>query len=90
MELNRKWRVLFGIFFIGSLLVTCKSKQPIPNGTSEENGQLTEAISMGDNLNGYTEKIPLTEITFDMVGIPSGSFMMGSPDTEPNRNPDEG
>ncbi len=90
MELNRKWRALLGIFLIGNLSLTCKSKQSIPDGTSKENSQPTEAISTGDTFNGYTEKIPLTEIAFDMVEIPSGAFMMGSPDTEPNRNPDEG
>jgi len=38
----------------------------------------------------YTESIPDTKITFDMVPIPGGSFTMGSPDSEANRQPDEG
>src|SRR6476661_1331370 len=38
----------------------------------------------------YTEKVPGTALTFDMVPIPAGTFLMGSPPTEANRNPDEG
>src|SRR6478672_7359853 len=38
----------------------------------------------------YTEKVPGTDASFDMVPIPAGTFMMGSPPTEANRNPDEG
>ncbi|MHB8523218.1 MAG: SUMF1/EgtB/PvdO family nonheme iron enzyme [Limisphaerales bacterium] len=38
----------------------------------------------------YAEKIPGTELVFDLVPIPSGEFAMGSPDNEPGRNADEG
>ena len=38
----------------------------------------------------YTEKIPDSEAKFDMVPIPGGTFLMGSPDTEPGRGKDEG
>ncbi|SHI94810.1 Formylglycine-generating enzyme, required for sulfatase activity, contains SUMF1/FGE domain [Arenibacter nanhaiticus] len=38
----------------------------------------------------FTENIPATDISFDMVLIPEGSFMMGSPASEPNRKADEG
>ena len=38
----------------------------------------------------YTETIPGTKVTFEMVPIPGGSFVMGSPDSEPSRKPDEG
>jgi formylglycine-generating enzyme required for sulfatase activity len=38
----------------------------------------------------YTESIPDTKFTFDMVPIPEGSFTMGSPDSEPGRQADEG
>ncbi len=38
----------------------------------------------------YTGTIPGTTVTFDMMPIPSGEFLMGSPDSESNRKPDEG
>ncbi|WP_417379032.1 formylglycine-generating enzyme family protein [Gimesia sp.] len=38
----------------------------------------------------YTEKILNTDVTFDMVPIPGGEYMMGSPAGEKNREDDEG
>ncbi|MFO0844726.1 MAG: formylglycine-generating enzyme family protein [Gemmataceae bacterium] len=38
----------------------------------------------------YTETIPDTKVKFDMVAIPGGTYLMGSPETEKGRNPDEG
>jgi formylglycine-generating enzyme required for sulfatase activity len=38
----------------------------------------------------YTNNIPGTKVTYAMVPIPGGEFMMGSPTTEPHRNADEG
>jgi len=38
----------------------------------------------------YTEKIPGTEITFEMIAIPGGAYLMGSPPDEKGRRPDEG
>jgi len=38
----------------------------------------------------YTESIPGTRVEFDMLPIPSGTFLMGSPESEAKRNADEG
>jgi len=38
----------------------------------------------------YTNTIPGTTVTFAMVPIPGGEFLMGSPPREPGRKPDEG
>ena len=38
----------------------------------------------------FTEQIPRSSITFEMIAIPGGTFNMGSPDNEPLRKPDEG
>ena len=35
-------------------------------------------------------RIPGTNVIFSMTLVPGGTFMMGSPETEPNRRPDEG
>ncbi len=37
----------------------------------------------------YTEQIPGTAVSFEMIAIPGGTFKMGSPEKEPFRNPDE-
>ena len=39
---------------------------------------------------GYTESIPGSKVSFDMVPIPGGTYGMGSPDSEKGRNADEG
>lgn len=38
----------------------------------------------------YTQRLRHTEVSFDMVPIPGGEFLMGSPDSEPGRAEDEG
>ncbi|TWU57288.1 formylglycine-generating enzyme family protein [Rubripirellula reticaptiva] len=38
----------------------------------------------------YTTKIPGTDVTIDMVPVPGGKFLMGSPDSEADRGDDEG
>jgi formylglycine-generating enzyme required for sulfatase activity len=38
----------------------------------------------------YTQTIPGTTVKFDMVAIPGGTFLMGSPESEAGRNADEG
>lgn len=38
----------------------------------------------------YTATIPGTEVTFEMIPIPGGEFLLGSPDSEPGRESDEG
>ncbi|MFZ5428669.1 MAG: SUMF1/EgtB/PvdO family nonheme iron enzyme [Bacteroidota bacterium] len=38
----------------------------------------------------FTETIPGSVVSFNMIAIPGGSFQMGSPDSEPMRSSDEG
>ncbi len=42
------------------------------------------------DMKAYTETIPQTDATFDMVPIPGGKFLMGSPMDEEDRGDDEG
>lgn len=44
----------------------------------------------GLGMENYTETIPGTSAEIEMVPIPGGSFMMGSPKDEKGRDPDEG
>ncbi len=43
-----------------------------------------------ENFANFTEMIPGTNVAFDMVALPGGTFNMGSPETEPMRKADEG
>lgn len=38
----------------------------------------------------YTVKLPKSKVSFDMVAIPGGAYLMGSPKSEKGRNEDEG
>jgi sulfatase modifying factor 1 len=38
----------------------------------------------------YVEKIPGTDVTFEMIPVPAGEFLMGSPPKETRRKKDEG
>ena len=47
------------------------------------------ATPAGDG-KGFIQRIPGTDVTFDMVAIPAGTYKMGSPADEKDRNADEG
>lgn len=48
------------------------------------------AYSQQSNQEPYTQEIAGTQLKFDMVPIPGGEFMMGSPASEQGRDEDEG
>jgi formylglycine-generating enzyme required for sulfatase activity len=43
-----------------------------------------------DKFESFTEKIPGTNVSFEMVALPGGTYNMGSPESEQLRKPDEG
>jgi cytochrome c nitrite reductase small subunit len=43
-----------------------------------------------NEFHNFTEKIPKTPVSFNMVAVPGGKFKMGSPADEPFRKEDEG
>jgi formylglycine-generating enzyme required for sulfatase activity len=61
----------------------------VPTTLGENQEVFTEPaiITKFDN---YTEQIPNTAISFNMVAVPGGSFQMGSPEKEAFRGSDEG
>src|SRR4051812_14779909 len=44
----------------------------------------------GGSLKNYAEQIPGTALRFDMIAVPGGEFVMGSPANEVGRKADEG
>ena len=68
----------------------------------EKSAETTEAPVEGEKIKrpvypedsgkfeSYTEKIPGSEVTFSMIAVPGGTFLMGSSASEQGRRPDEG
>ena len=52
--------------------------------------EVYDAPAVVDGFVDYTELIPGTSVSFQMVAITGGTFQMGSPETEPYREADEG
>ncbi len=53
---------------------------PVPNANASSEAEMQ----------AYSEKVEHSQAKFDMLPIPGGTFRMGSPDSEENRNDDEG
>ncbi len=72
--------------------------QPDANAAKSRLGIATEKPSEGPFVElpdgtymvPYTTRIPATDVEFTMIPIPGGKFMMGSPESEEDRNDDEG
>src|SRR5688572_17562376 len=98
MKHNHRLRYIAAFLVIvatTNALRTTGAKEPPP--VSATPGLFTEKPANGpfvrvDNgyMAPYTENIPGTDITFEMIPIPGGEFLMGSPPNEAERNDDEG
>ncbi len=95
MKINYNKTVLNGCLFAVIVMLNqgCKSTAVTPekkivnaNSSEQVDAKAKELIVQ----RGYTETIPGAEKTFEMIAIPEGSFMMGSPESEVNRKLDEG
>jgi formylglycine-generating enzyme required for sulfatase activity len=56
----------------------------------EAPGRTTDTKDASSAHKSYVEAIPGTEVKFEMIAIPGGTFTMGSPSSEPGRAADEG
>jgi formylglycine-generating enzyme required for sulfatase activity len=73
-----------GAFFVlGSLLVR-------PTISLAQEPAEKPIIGIPAEMKPYTETIPGTDLKFQMVPIPGGTFLMGSPENEDKRSDDEG
>ncbi len=86
----RGWQVLAGTvaLAVASLLMLDRlvaDPAALPELPVKDASAKTEA-----EMKPYTELISGTDASFRMLPIRGGKFMMGSPSSEPSRNPDEG
>ncbi len=61
----------------------------IPRTSYGDKEKYTEPTNV-ERFENYTEKIPGSAVSFDMIAIPGGTFQMGSSDNEKFRRDDEG
>lgn len=70
---------LLGCGFLSALLMI---------SSAEKTGQAADVKAAPHKT--YTETIPGSKVSFEMMAIPGGTFLMGSPDNEAGRSADEG
>ena len=74
----------------GSLFVQAIAE----DGVSDKSGLVlpvpAAVASTAAEMKPYSDPLEHTDITLDMVPIPGGKFIMGSSESEPHRNQDEG
>ena len=78
---SRPWSFVPAVVLAAGLLVG-----PPPASAQEDPTQPATASEM----KVYTESIPGTNVKFEMIPIPGGTYTIGSPDGEDGRNKDEG
>src|SRR5687768_6574272 len=61
-----------------------------PPGPPPATANPDAAASTAAEMRAYRETIPGTSAAFDMLPIPGGTFVLGSPAGEPGRKADEG
>jgi formylglycine-generating enzyme required for sulfatase activity len=88
-----RWSCLGAALFIAATLRlgTLPAEQPTDDGPKVDKLEIkgyTEKVK--GSFKDPTDKLVDVELKFDMVPIPGGTFMMGSPDSEKGRNADEG
>ncbi len=76
---------IFLFFLVATATYSCKSSIATAEPAKEKSNSTTENVN-----EIYTETIPVANLSFDMVLVPEGEFLMGSPANEANRKEDEG
>lgn len=81
--------VLISFFTVGLVLYSCKST----NVSSQKNAQDKSdpnTVKVEAAIEKYTESISGSDVHFNMLPVRSGSFLLGSTESEAKRKPDEG
>ena len=85
-----KLLLLAGLLFAPAMTFAESPKSTRP-GIAKEKPASGPAVKVAEGfMVPYTVTIPGTDISFEMVPVPGGKFLMGSPETEAERKKDEG
>ena len=76
------------VIFFSCASVGQQSSQTENSASQPPKEKMTKAASANSEI--ITQNIPATEVSFKMALIPAGSYTMGSPDSETDREADEG
>ena len=87
--------IVGSVFFALTFCSLAIAKEPLAvnevRGIVAEKPEDTRSIAIDQGfMVPYTEHIPGTEISFEMIPIPGGDFLLGSPADETGRGEDEG
>lgn len=96
-QLNRRGRWLQGVFSLaalGGLLVTAAQADVKPAAEAKvvdaNKNPKAVLVTKAEDMQPYKYTVPHTNITFEMVPVTGGEFLMGSPADEPGRKANEG
>jgi formylglycine-generating enzyme required for sulfatase activity len=78
------------LFIIGASLWIISSLADRAPSSPRGSSGVAGAPASPEEITAYTETIPGTQVKFEMVPVPGGTFTMGSPGDEAKRSPDEG
>jgi formylglycine-generating enzyme required for sulfatase activity len=67
-----------------------KTEPDLPFKTDIKSEQIYNHPAIVDSFQNFKEMIPGTAVNFDMIAIPGGTFLIGSPESESYRVGDEG
>jgi formylglycine-generating enzyme required for sulfatase activity len=85
------WAVVIVLALSGLPDAIALAKDAAPRGIAAEPPAKGPAIKVdGGYMVPYTQTIPGTDITFEMIPVPGGEFLLGSPPGEQAREEDEG
>jgi formylglycine-generating enzyme required for sulfatase activity len=88
---RRPWLAVAVFVFATSVLLWSVRNLPGTHRSAPAFTLSSELVPVAtEEMKLYTETIPGTDVKFEMVPIPGGTFVMGSPDTEPKHSADEG
>lgn len=90
MRIAVKYAVLsIAMLFVGA--VNLNADSPDTPGISKEKPSSGPSVQVdGGYMVPYTARIPGTDVDFEMIPVPGGTFLFGSPDDEEDRGDDEG